>query len=354
MRAADISPRVILRIVLIIVCVVITLYVIYLLRKPISWLIIATFLAVAMSGPVNLLARRMRRGFAIFLSYLGLLLVPVLLGAILVPPIVNGVNDLATKAPDYARQVSDYVEKNERLRKLENDYGVVTKLEEEANKLPEKAGTAAGTLKDLGVGLVNSIFAGLTILILSVFMVANGRSWVSRAIELRGTEHVERLERTVDRISAAVGNYVGGALAQATIAGITGFIVMKILGIPFAGPLAVLVGIADLVPLIGATIAAILVGIVTLFADFPIDTIIWVIWAVVYQQLENTVIQPQIQRRAVDLNPFITLMAVLFGSTLFGILGALLAIPFAASLQIAVLEWWRYRRETRVVPVTDP
>jgi predicted PurR-regulated permease PerM len=354
MRAADISPRVILRIVLIIVCVVITLYVIYLLRKPISWLIIATFLAVAMSGPVNLLSRRMRRGFAIFLSYLGLLLVPVLLGAILVPPIVNGVNDLATKAPDYARQVSDYVEKNERLRKLENDYGVVTKLEEEANKLPEKAGTAAGTLKDLGVGLVNSIFAGLTILILSVFMVANGRSWVSRAIELRGTEHVDRLERTVDRISAAVGNYVGGALAQATIAGITAFIVMKILGIPFAGPLAVLVGIADLIPLIGATIAAVLVGIVTLFADFPIDTIIWVIWAVVYQQLENTVIQPQIQRRAVDLNPFITLVAVLFGSTLFGILGALLAIPFAASLQIAVLEWWRYRRETRVVPVTDP
>jgi predicted PurR-regulated permease PerM len=354
MRAADISPRVILRIVLIVVCVVITLYVIYLLRKPISWLIIATFLAVAMSGPVNLLARRMRRGFAIFLSYLGLLLVPVLLGAILVPPIVNGVNDLATKAPDYARQVSDYVEKNERLRKLENDYGVITKIEEEANKLPEKAGTAAGTLKDLGVGVVNSIFAGLTILILSVFMVANGRSWVSRAIQMRGEEHVDRLERAVDRISAAVGNYVGGALAQATIAGITAFIVMEILGIPFAGPLAVLVGIADLIPLIGATIAAVLVGIVTLFADFPIDTIIWVIWAVVYQQLENTVIQPQIQRRAVDLNPFVTLMAVLFGSTLFGVLGALLAIPFAASLQITVLEWWRYRQEVRVVPITDP
>jgi predicted PurR-regulated permease PerM len=354
MRAADISPRIILRIVLIIVGVVITLYVIYLLRKPISWLIIATFLAVAMSGPVNLLSRRMRRGFAIFLSYLGLLLIPVLLGAILVPPIVNGVNDLAHKAPDYARQVSDFVEKNPRLRKLENDYGVISKLEEQANKLPEKAGTAAGTLKDLGIGLVNSIFAGLTILILSIFMVANGRSWVSRAIRMRGDEHVDRLERAVDRISAAVGNYVGGALAQAAIAGITSFIVMTILGIPFAGPLAVLVGIADLIPLIGATIAAVLVGIVTLFADFPIDTIIWVIWAVVYQQLENTVIQPQIQRRAVDLNPFVTLVAVLFGSTLFGILGALLAIPFAASLQIAVLEWWRYRHETRVVPVTDP
>ena len=77
----------------------------------------------------------------------------------------------------------------------------------------------------------------------------------------------------------------------------------------------------------GATIAALLVGIVTLFADFPIDTIIWVIWAVVYQQLENTVIQPQIQRRAVDLHPFLVLVSVLFGATLFGVAGALLAIP---------------------------
>src|SRR5262245_5257386 len=119
MRAADISPRVILRIVLLIVGVVLVLYVIYRLRKPISWLVIATFLAVAMSGPVNLLNRYMRRGFAITLSYLGLLAVPVALGAVLVPPIVNGVNDLAQKAPDYAAQARDYVQNNRRLRKLE-------------------------------------------------------------------------------------------------------------------------------------------------------------------------------------------------------------------------------------------
>jgi predicted PurR-regulated permease PerM len=354
MRAADFQPRVILRVVLVIVAVVITLYVIYLLRKPISWLVIATFLAVAMSGPVNLLNRYMRRGFAIFLSYLGLLAIPVLMGAILVPPIVGGINDLATKAPDYAAQARDYVEKNRRLRKLESDYGVVSKLEEEAKKLPSKLGTAAGILTDIGVGLVNSIFAGLTILILSIFMVANGRTWVRRLIELRPPEEAERLERAVDRIATAVGNYVGGAIAQATIAGVTSFIVMTILGIPFAGPLAVLVGIADLIPLVGATVAAVLVAIVTLFADFPLDTIIWIIWAVVYQQLENTVIQPQIQRRAVDLNPFVVLVSVLFGSTLFGVLGALLAIPFAASLQIAAGEWWTYRRESRVVPATDP
>jgi predicted PurR-regulated permease PerM len=354
MNAADLNLRTVLRIVLVIVGVVISLYVIYLLRKPIGWIVLATFIAVAMSAPVNLLARRMHRGLAIALAYLALLAMPVLLLLILVPPIVNGADDLAQKAPQYAADAQDYVQKNQTLRKLEDDYGVISQLQEQAKKLPNKIGSAAGTLKDLGVGVVNSVFAGLTILILSIFMVADGRRWVMSALAFQPPERRERLDRALGRISTAVANYVGGALAQATIAGLTSFVVMKILGIPFAAPLAVLVGFADLIPLVGATIAAVLVGIVTVFADFPIDTIIWAIWAIVYQQLENTVIQPQIQRRAVDLHPFLVLVSVLFGSTLFGVAGALLAIPAAASVQIALGEWWQFRQSGRAELVTDP
>jgi predicted PurR-regulated permease PerM len=354
MTRVDVTTRVVLRVVLTVVAVLFALYLVYLLRKPITWIVIAAFIAVGISGPINWLSRYMRRGFAVLIAYLCLFAVPVGLGAILVPPIVNGGNDLADKAPQYAAQARDFVNKNERLRKLEEDYGVITQLEEQAKKLPTKLGGAAGTLKDLGIGIVNSIFAAVTILILSIFMAANGRRWVSRAIAFQPPERAERLERAVDRIAAAVGNYVGGALAQATIAGVTSFIVMTILGIPFAGPLAVLVGFADLIPLVGATIAAVLVAIVTLFADFPLDTIIWVVWAIVYQQIENAVIQPQIQRRAVDINPFVVLVSVLFGATLFGILGALLAIPIAASLQIAVHEWWDFRRSGRAELAVDP
>jgi predicted PurR-regulated permease PerM len=348
MTQVDVTPRVVLRVVLIVVGVGLALYLIYLLRKPLTWVVIAAFLAVAISGPVNRLSRHMRRGFAILIVYLGLFAIPVGLGAILVPPILNGVDDLAQKAPDYAAQAQDFVNKNSTLRKLEKDYGVISQLEDQAKKLPSKLGGAAGTLKNVGIGIVNSIFAGVTILILSIFMVGNGRRWVSRAIALQPPHRAERLERAADGIASAIGNYVGGALAQATIAGVTAFIVMKILGIPFAGPLAVLVGFADLIPLVGATLAAVLVALVTLFADFPIDTIIWVVWAIVYQQVENAVIQPQIQRRAVDINPFVVLVSVLFGSTLFGILGALLAIPIAASLQIVVFEWWQFRRSAQV------
>ena len=342
---ADNLTRVVVRTVIVVLAAVLAVYLMYLLRRPLGWLVIAGFLAVAMSGPVNLLNRHMRRGLAIAIAYLILFMIPIALGAILVPSIVRAVNDLADNVPTYVNDLQDYVNKNEKLRKINDDYEITDKLKEQANKLPSKLGGAAGTLANLGSGLVSGIFAAVTILILSIFMVADGRRWVMRALAFQPDERRERLDRALSRISTAVANYVGGALAQATIAGLTSFIVMKILGIPFAAPLAVLVGFADLIPLVGATIAAVLIAVVTLFSDFPTATIIWVVWAIVYQQVENTVIQPRIQSRAVNVQPFIVLVAVLFGSTLFGIAGALLAIPAAATIQIGLHEYREYRRE---------
>jgi predicted PurR-regulated permease PerM len=349
------TSRVVARNVLIVVSVVLSLYLIYLLRRPLGWLVVATFLAIAMSGPTNWLHRRTgRRGLAIAITYIGLLLVPFGIGAIVVPPVVTGANDLANDAPRYAADLQDFVQRNPTLRGLEEDYGLVTQIEQEASRLPSRLGGAAGTLRDLGVGLVNSIFAGVTILVLSVFMVAGGRGWLRRAAALQPPERAALIDRVVDRMAIAVGNYVAGALAQATVAGVTTFIVLLILGVPFAAPLAVVVFFFDLVPLVGATIAAIIVGIVTVFVNFPTATIVWAIWAVVYQQLENNVIQPQIQRRAVDVHPFVVLVSVLFGSTLFGVPGALLAIPVAASGQIAALEWWRFRHGRPPGPPLEP
>ena len=155
-------------------------------------------------------------------------------------------------------------------------------------------------------------------------------------------EHAALIDRVVDRMAIAVGNYVAGALAQATIAGITTFIVLRSSACRSRRRCRSSSFFFDLIPLVGATIAAIVVGIVTVFANFPTATIVWAIWAIVYQQLENNVIQPQIQKRALDIHPFVVLVSVLFGSALFGVAGALLAIPVAASAQIAVLEWWRF------------
>jgi predicted PurR-regulated permease PerM len=354
MPAGESNTRIILRAVLIVVAVVIVLYVIYQLRRPISWLVIAAFIAIALSGPVNALSQRMRRGFAIAIVYVVLLLIPIGILALLIPSMVSQGEDLANNAPQYAQDVTDYVNRNETLSNLNQDYDITGKIEEEAAKLPDKIPDAAGTLQDIGVGFVNSVFAALTIFILSIFMVASGRYWIERFLETRHPDQKVRMERALDHIGQAVGNYVGGALLQATIAGVTSFILLTILGVPFAAPLALVVFFFDLIPLVGATLGAVLVAIVTLFVNFPVALIVWVIYSIAYQQIENYVIQPQIQKRAVSVEPFVVLVAVLFGATLFGIIGALLAIPAAASIQIAIREWMAYRREVVEAPPPTP
>jgi predicted PurR-regulated permease PerM len=202
----------------------------------------------------------------------------------------------------------------------------------------------ATVLGDIGLGIVNGIFVAVTILTLSLFMVGGGPRWRDAFLRTQPADRGNALRRMSESISYSTGNYVQGALLQATIAGVTAFIVMKILGIPFAAALAVVVFALDLIPLIGATLGAILVGIVVLIAgDWPIDLIVWIIFSIVYQQIENNVIQPRIQSRAVALEPFLVVVSVLFGSTLFGIMGALLAVPVAAAIQIGVREYARYR-----------
>ncbi len=254
------AARVIVRTVLIIVAVILLLYLIYLVRKPIGWLLAATFLAVALSGPVNYLERRMKRGFAITLVYLGLLSVPLALGALIVPPLVNEGNNLADNAPEYARDVTRFVEENETLRDINEDYDVTSKLQEEAGKLPDKLGGAATTLRDVGFGIINSIFALVTILILTAFMLGGGSRWIAAGLRYLPEEREARLQRVLSRSANAIGNYVAGALAQATLAGILSYIVLSILGVPFAAPLAVIIFFLDLIPLVGATIGAVLVA----------------------------------------------------------------------------------------------
>jgi len=333
------SVRDIVRIVLVIVCVVIVLYLLWLLRKPISWILIATFLAVALSPPVNHLARRMKRGFAITIVYLGLLLIPILLIAAIVPPLITEANNFADNVPTYADDVTEFVQENKRLREINEDYDITAQLEKEAQKLPNRLGGAAGTLRDVGLGIVNSVFALITILVLTAFLLGSGRTWIDGWIDSRPPEQRERLRRSRESLASAVSGYVAGALTIAVIAGVATYIVLAILGVPFKGPLAVLAGLFSLIPLVGATIAAVLIGLVTLFEDFPTATIIWTIWAILYQQLENHLIQPQIQKRTVNVHPFITIVAVLFGATLLGIMGALVAIPVAASIQILLREY---------------
>ncbi|MEA2466807.1 MAG: hypothetical protein QOJ57_933, partial [Thermoleophilaceae bacterium] len=269
------------RVVAVVVVTMLALYLVYLLKKPLGWLTLAGFIAVAVSGPVKLLERRLRRGLAIAIVYTGVILLPFLIAAVLVPPIVDQANNLATNAPQYARDLTETVRNNKTLHNLDQKYDLTGKIEEQAGKLAGKVGDAAGVLADVGAGIVSSIFAGITILILSIFMVGAAPRWRQSFVRLHPEERARALNRLFDRTGTAVGGYVRGALLQALIAGVTSWIVLELIGVPYPVALALVIALLDLVPLVGATLGAVVVGIVTLFHDFPTATIIWAVWSVV-------------------------------------------------------------------------
>ncbi|HZB05031.1 MAG TPA: AI-2E family transporter [Thermoleophilaceae bacterium] len=333
------------RTVFTVVLCVAAVYLVYLLRTPIAYVVLAAFIAACASGPVNALARHMKRGAAVGIVYLLIVLVPAIFMFILVRPVVEQTVDLLGNLPEYAQDLEEEIQSNEQLRELDEDYDLTGKIEDLASNLASKLDDAAAALVDVGAGVVSSLFALVTILVLSMFMLASAQRWRDAFLATRPPRDGQAWRRATDEIATAVSSYVGGALFQATVAGIVSWLMLVILGIPSPLPLALIIALLDLIPMVGATIGAVAVGVVILFSGSTGDVLIWALFAIAYQQFENYVVQPRIQSKAVSLDPFIVVIAALVGGTLLGVVGALLAIPGAATIKIALREWLNYTRE---------
>jgi predicted PurR-regulated permease PerM len=341
-----VSNRTVARIIFVAIAIVGALYFLYLIRNVLGMLFIAVFLAVALSPVVEVFVRlKIKRSLAILLTYLLLLATVFGLGLLVVPPIVNGVNDFVGNVPHYVQDLRD----SKTFRKYDDRYKITPKLEDQAKKLPTHLSDAASGLRDVTVGVFGTIVQLVTILVMAFFLLLDGGRILEFLFKEFGPEHGARFERISNDVYRAVAGYVAGNVLISVIAGVSSYIVMTIMGLPFAVPLAVLVAFFDLIPLVGSTIAGAVVAIVAAIVGFPTKLIIWIIFLILYQQVENNLIQPVVYRRTVAIHPLVVIVAVLIGASLLGVLGALLAIPIAATVQILVKELWQYRRE-RLLP----
>jgi predicted PurR-regulated permease PerM len=344
------STRAIVKVLLVTAATAAVLYLLYLVRSILGLVFISIFLAVAMGPAVDLYQHRARlpRGIAIVFVYLTILGAIVGLGLLVVPPIVNGVNHFVNKVPTYVQDLR----KNPTVRKYDNRYHITEKLNQEAKKLPNRLGTAASALTSVTVGVFSAIFQLVTVLVLTFFFLLDGKRMVAWGLRQLPAERSERLQKVLADVYEATSGYVVGNLIISVIAGTGTWIVLEILSVPFAVPLSVLMAFLDLIPLVGATIGGVGIGIVAAISNFPTALIVWAVYFIVYQQIENNILQPVIYRRTVKLHPLVVLIAVLIGGSQLGVLGALLAIPVAAGLQIVVRDLWNARRGR--IAVTEP
>lgn len=316
------------------------IYVAWLLRHVLLLGILAVFLAVALSAPVNFLQTRLRlpRALAIMAVYLLLGVAMVVVGLLVLPPLISEFTAFLRAIPGYVRQLQD----SGLIERWDEEYGIVSQLEGEAKHLPSIVAGALDELETITVAAIERIVELIAILAVAFLLLLDAPRLLGFLYREVAPDE-DKARRVAAETSSAVGGYVAGVFAVAALAGVVSFLVMTVLGIPYAVPLAVQMAFFAILPLVGSTIGAVTIAAVAAFEGVEI-VVIWGVFWLFYQQTETHVLGPLVYRKAVDMSPALVILSVMAGATLLGILGALLAIPAVATIQILVREWWRGRK----------
>ena len=300
-------------------------------RSVIILIVVSLFLAIGLNPLVETLMRRgLRRTMAIGVVFFVVISGFSAFAFAIVPPVAQQTNEFVTNIPDYLADLR----KNPTVRNFDEDYGVIKR----ANSYVESGDIGQRLFGGiLGVGriVLNAVFSALSVLILTLYFLASLPSMKRQAYRLVPSSRRTRVQLLTDEVLVRIGGYVSGAFTIAFVAAVTSYIFLKIVGLPYAVALAVFVGLLDLVPLVGATIAATVITLLG-FIESSAVGIACLVFYVGYQQLENYVIYPRVMRAAVDVPAALTVVAVLLGGALLGVVGALLAIPTAAAILLVV------------------
>lgn len=315
-------------------------------RSVLVLLLVAVILAAGLSPildaitGVNPPRRRYRlpRSLAVLLVYLALFLLFDLIVAVIIPPLIGQIEDLVQAFPAYVSAARDT------LNALAVSYPFLQGLDQRLTSALEQwlaglggiSSQALGVLR-LALGLANALLSFFLLLVLTFYIIVDGRSLRDGIMRLLPPENRPLMEGVVDRAKVKVGGWLIGQLLLSAIIGSMTFLGLTILGVPYALLLAVVAAIGELIPMLGPIIAAVPAVIVALFIS-PVLAILTALLYLLIQQLENNVVVPQVMRRAVDLPPVVVIVALLMGSEVLGVVGAILALPVAASLSVFVSE----------------
>jgi predicted PurR-regulated permease PerM len=301
-------------------------------RQVLILILVAAFLAVGLDPAVRwLVSRGLKRSLAVLVIVLAALGFFGGFVAAVAPPIASQSTALVQKAPDYAERLTE----NKTIKKLDDHYHFVSKLQDKAKK--GITVNAFGGVLGVGKAILGFVVSTLTVIILMIYFLANMPAIKRTMYRVVPRTRRARVGLLTDEILNRVGGYVLGNLFTSLVAGLATLIWLEAFGVPYAVALSLFVAITDLIPLIGATIGAIGVTAVALFQGVPTGIATFAYY-MGYQQFENYVLQPRVMKKTVDVAPVVTIVAALLGGALLGVLGALIAVPIAAGIQLILTE----------------
>jgi predicted PurR-regulated permease PerM len=316
----------------------------WLVRETIVWLVAAGFLAFSIEPLIRIfVCRGLGRGMATTCAFLAIAAGVLFFAIALVPAIVDGARNLKEQIPAYVDQLQDTGASDSR----------------NADQAIETAGNAAegaahffessGKVLSLVGGIASAGFAAFMIFTFTLYFLVYGRDLVERLGGLMPSHYRAPFISAVRRIYTVNKGYWYGKFLIGLIAALTTFVTMKLLGLPYAAPLALFVGITDLIPNIGATLGTIPVVIVALLEE-PWKGAVVAAVLILYQQLENTLVTPKVFKETVEIHPFLSVVAVIVFTSLFGIVGALIAVPVTKAIEILIAAMHAGRQEAMLEP----
>ncbi len=342
-REVLVRPRTVLVIAATALAVALVVWVLLEAWQVVSWIFIAILFAIALQPAVDFLERRaVPSGTAVALVSLAALVVVGLLAWAVIPPLVSQTTELIQAIPG---AIDDITAGRGPLGFLQSEYGLADRARDylEGTSGEGVLGVTSPALEVLR-GILTAVVATVTIFFLVFFLLREGRRWVGAGVELVPPSSRERWERVLAGVTRTIRGYVTGNLLISLIAGVVAYVTLMATGVPYALPLAVLVAVLDLVPLVGATLATVVAAGVAL-GEGVLPFIVVLAVFIAYQQVENHLLQPLIYGRTVQLSPLMVLVSILLAGSIAGIVGALIAIPIAGSLQVVLAELLAARRE---------
>lgn len=249
-----------------------------------------------------------------------------------VPPLISQITTFAADLPQY---VEDLGKNNPRINDWAMENDIPEKLKEATSNVPSLIGGSFGSVLGIAGSFMSAIFNGITILVLTIYFTMSLSRIRSGSLKLVPKSRRQKVGELADPILEKIGGYIAGQLTVAIIAAVLSLIFLTIAGVPFPIALSLWVLLAALIPLVGATIGAIPAVIVAFFDSTGVG-LATLVFFLIYQQVENYVIAPKVMNKAVDISPAAVLVAALVGGTLLGFVGALMAIPVAASIKLIV------------------
>jgi predicted PurR-regulated permease PerM len=330
--------------------IVLFLFFLYLIKEVLALLFVALIFASAVDPWIDSMERiKFPRWLTILLIYIALFLIIFLVVYLLIPPLIEQFGQLVGSFPEYFDKLGFAYES---VKNFSADHGILGDLDQGINAIKDNLAAAISSVFNTVFSVFGGIVSFFVILVITFYMTVEESAMKRTITFILPDKYQPFTLQLINKMQRKIGDWLKGQLILCLIIGLMSYVGLLILGVNYALILALVAAVGEFIPYVGPVISAI-PAILLAFTQSPIKALLVLILYLIIQQLENNLLVPKVMQKAVGLNPIVSIIALLIGAKVAGLIGVILAIPVATALSVVVKEIWQQKHELPDDPVEE-